>query len=122
MRSDIELFVSNCPECNVNRPKLFPYKGRYTNLETSQLNKTLHLDSAGPYSKDSFGYVYTLVMVEASTRFTIFEPLKNKTANFVCKAVANRYICFFGIPSCIHLGTEFRNSLLSKLCHTLFPP
>ena len=79
------------------------------------------MDISGKWPRDSRGYQYVLCIVEAATRYSIFVPLKLKTAKVVLDAFFSRYVAYFGVPNHIHsdVGTEFRNQLFEGLCTNL---
>ena len=91
MRSDIISFIDKCIPCSITQDKI--------HMECSVLNSCVHMDISGPWNKDSNGYIYRLVMVEASTRFTILAPIKKKAAKNMSNAILTHYIGFKGVPN-----------------------
>ena len=65
--------------------------------------------------------MYVLVIVETATRYSVFIPLKQKSAKLVSEALLTRYMGYFGIPNHLHsdLGGEFKNQLFENLCENL---
>ena len=93
------------------------YGGKHTTVETGQLGNLVCTDLSGPHTLDNFGYKCILVLVKASTRFLIAEPLKTKQPRDVARAFVNRYIPIFGVPCKIlsDQGAEYHNNLFKKL-------
>jgi len=82
--------------------------------------EVLHVDLTGPHVT-SQGYRYIMTACDSFTRFVVAEPLGNKTALSVARALVHEVVLKFGIPCCIltDLGTEFQNEVWQEMCQLL---
>ena len=101
MQSDVAHFVAQCVPCQVTGQKNDFYGGTHATSENSILGAMYHADLKGPLPTDAFNNKYVLVMLEASTRFLIAQPIPNKETQTVAQHILNRWIPLFGIPESI---------------------
>ncbi|KAL0208768.1 hypothetical protein P9112_011355 [Eukaryota sp. TZLM1-RC] len=83
--------------------------------------ESLHCDSIGPLSVDSYGYRYIVHFVDAFSKFSILVPTKDLKALTVDNSLISSVFAVFGAPRCIHSdnGPEFANKIFSLLCQFL---
>lgn len=62
------------------------------------------------------GSTYSFVVVDHFSKFTVIEPLKNKTAEVVAQGLVDMF-CRYNVPRKIHSdnGPEFDNEVLRKI-------
>ncbi|CAK9814127.1 Pro-Pol polyprotein [Anthophora plagiata] len=80
---------------------------------------TLHIDHVGPFETSRKGNKYLLVMVDAFTKFTIVEPVKDQKTRHTEKVLLN-LMYLFGVPTRIisDRGTSFTSKRFATLCAT----
>lgn len=121
IKADVSSFIAKCVLCNVTSDKLSDKTGLYYNFECNILNSCIHFDLSGPWSKDSKGFQYVLILVENCTRYVTLVPIKNKTAKIVADAILHRYIGYFGPPNNFFsdLGLKNNNKIMKNICTSL---
>ena len=121
MYTDIVKFVNQCVPCQVTGQRNDFYGGSHASTDTNILGVKCHADLKGPLPADAFNNKYILVMLEASTRFLIAQPIPNKEAQTVAQHILQRWVPLFGIPQIIRTdqGKEFNCTLFQILCDTL---
>ena len=121
MESEVTHFVVQCVPCQVMGQKNDFYGGIHATSENGILGAMCHADLKGPLPQDAFNNKYVLVMLEASTRFLIAQPIPDKEAQRVVQQILNRCVQLFGIPESIRTdqGREFNCNLFKDLCNVL---
>jgi hypothetical protein len=78
-------------------------------------------DFVGPYVETPEGYKYVLQIQDILSRYVMFVPTKDATAASAAKALIERWVCVFDIPSHIQSdnGTHFASTLLHTICEQL---
>mmetsp|Transcript_80836 Transcript_80836/g.121497 ORF Transcript_80836/g.121497 Transcript_80836/m.121497 type:complete len:522 (-) Transcript_80836:442-2007(-) len=115
MRKDCDTVVANCQQClsyNVRRMGYHPL----TTITASLPFDHVAIDLFGPFPATIDGYTFVLLLIDIFTRFTLLEPLHQKSAE--CTAAAlYRMFCNFGFPKIIQSdnGPEFVNSVIKAM-------
>ena len=119
MQRDCLDFVSKCQHC-----KERAVGTRATQVPMgevpmpSQPFKQIHIDFKGPL-RESGGYRYILVVVDAFTRYTVYIPMRTKKAEKVFRALLDGVFCHYGMPYGMTVvsdnGTEFKNELQDEM-------
>lgn len=80
---------------------------------------TIHIDHIGPFESSNKKNKYILVIVDAFTKFTIIEPVKDTKAKRAIKILLN-VIHLFGVPHRIisDRGTAFTARSFTIFCST----
>lgn len=104
-----------CRPCLAHNPARVFYHNPHTISATAPMQHC-QADLAGPFPRSARGYVYVLVYTCCFTGYTIFTPLKTKTAN----AVADELVliwCEYGAPHILQSdnGPEFSNQTLQDI-------
>ncbi|KAL0220028.1 hypothetical protein P9112_005681 [Eukaryota sp. TZLM1-RC] len=122
MRNDLQTHVSSCIPCQKTAPV-----PKTSISSTGSLNsvrrpfESLHCDSIGPLSADTYGYKYVVHFVDAFSKFSILVPTKDLKATTIVNALISSVYSVFGAPRSIHSdnGPEFANKIFSLLCQFL---
>jgi transposase InsO family protein len=120
MNKDIGIWNKECVVCQ----KVKVQRHTVTDLGTfpkSERFEHVHIDIVGPLPTTSEGYRYVVTMVDRFTRWPEVIPVKDITAEVVCKAMYENWICRFGCPKRItsDQGRQFESELFSTLMKTL---
>ncbi|KAL0218956.1 hypothetical protein P9112_004609 [Eukaryota sp. TZLM1-RC] len=122
MRNDLLTHVNSCIPCQKTAPV-----PKTSISSTGSLNsvrrpfESLHCDSIGPLSADTYGNKYIVHFVDAFSKFSVLVPTKDLKATTIVNALISSVYSVFGAPRCIHSdnGPEFANKIFSLLCQFL---
>jgi len=109
MRTQIQEFIRQCHTCQIQ--KLVRKKTRQPMKLTDtpgQAFDKVALDIFGPLRTTSMGNTYILTMQDLLTKYSIYAPLSNISAESTATAFVNYFICRFGCPRSI-LTDQGRN-------------
>nr|XP_049701809.1 uncharacterized protein LOC126055664 [Helicoverpa armigera] len=122
MRSDIELYIKNCSQCQANKAL------RQTNRAPMQITTTstkpferLSMDLVGPLPEAGLTRLkFILTMQDDFTKFSFAYPIANATSEDTCECLVH-FISLFGIPRIIltDQGTNFTADMFKKTCEFL---
>ena len=82
-------------------------------------NLRAHMDLFGPLkTRSATGNKYIMVITDAFSKYTELVAIPDKTADTVCKAFFEAWICRLGVPATIvsDRGKEFLNKVMVDLC------
>ena len=116
MLGDCVDFVNSCVICagvksrNLTKAPIHPVP------TPARPFNVIHVDHKGPLPR-SGPYVHIMVITCALTRFTLYIPVPNVTADETVKQLMGRVFCVFGFPLTIVTdnGPAFRNGLQSAM-------
>ena len=79
------------------------------------------VDVLGPLPETEDGNKYLLIAMDYFTKWPEAYPLPNQEATTVANALAQQFICRFGVPLEIHSdqGRNFESTLFSEMCRLL---
>ncbi|KAL0214288.1 hypothetical protein P9112_006472 [Eukaryota sp. TZLM1-RC] len=122
MRNDLQTHVNACIFCQKTAPvpkTLISSTGSLNSVRRPF--ESLHCDSIGPLSVDSYGYRYIVHFVDAFSKCSILVPTKDLKALTVANSLISSVYSIFGAPRHIHSdnGPEFANKIFSLLCQFL---
>ena len=118
IQEEVNHIVKCCTNCQ--KLKLQRKKTRLPLLITDTpirgLSK-ISLDFYGPLKTTKNGNTYILTMQCMLTKFFVAAPLKNATAEETARALVDKLMCLYGIPSAIltDQGTNFISRILEEL-------
>ena len=119
MHKDIADFITSCLTCQRLKGKP-PTQNRaflQTQLLPSQPNEKIGADLFGPIKESKNKNKYVLVMTDLFTKYAIFEPIPDKSAETVAMTIFNKWILKFGAFKQLLTdeGREFVNNLMNAL-------
>lgn len=122
MRKDVEEYVRGCDICQrVKSGRRYRAPLVVTSLSEKPFDK-LYFDVVGPLppSGDE-GYKYILSMCDCLSRFVVFRPMCDYTAETTARGMFEEIICKFLIPKVIVTdnGTNFVSQMMAKICKML---
>ncbi|KAL0213676.1 hypothetical protein P9112_005860 [Eukaryota sp. TZLM1-RC] len=122
MRNDLQTHVNTCIPCQKTAPvpkTLISSTGCLNSVRRPF--ESLHCDSIGFLSVDSYGYRYIVHFVDAFSKFSILVPTKDLKALTVANSLISSVYSVFGAPRCIHSdnGPKFANKIFGLLCQFL---
>jgi hypothetical protein len=120
MRRDITSYIAACPACQLNT-KFNVRKYHHRVPHRNVRNSLVSMDITGPFMVSPNGNKYILSIIDHTTRWIEFIPLKNKTAVDITEAFYNNWICRYGIPFVLLTDNalEFKANVLYDLCKKL---
>ena len=120
MKQDIDNFVRDCKLCSrnkhVNKPNEAPQSS--TSIPNGPLVEVM-IDFVGPFQEArSHKFRYALQVQDVFSRFLIFEPTVDSTAQTAAVVLKNRWISIFGMPSTLRSdrGKHFTAEVFEELC------
>ena len=120
MKDDINKFIRNCPMCSknkhVNQPNVAPQSA--SSIPNGPLTEVM-IDFVGPFQPArSHRFRYALQIQDVFSRFLIFEPTVDCTANTAAEVLTKRWISIFGMPSTLRSdrGTHFTAEVFEEVC------
>ncbi|CAK9796589.1 Transposon Ty3-I Gag-Pol polyprotein [Anthophora quadrimaculata] len=120
MRQFINKYVKACLSCAYYKHTSGKKQCKLNTIEKVAVPfHTLHIDHVGPFETSRKGNKYLLVMVDAFTKFTIVEPVKDQKTRHTEKVLLN-LMYLFGVPTRIisDRGTSFTSKRFATLCTT----
>ena len=119
MKQDIDQFIRDCKLCSrnkhVNKPNEAPQSS--SSIPKGPLVEVM-IDFVGPFQEArSHKFRYAL-QVQVFSRFLIFEPTVDSTAQTAAAVLKNRWISIFGMPSTLRSdrGKHFTAEVFEELC------
>ena len=116
---EVDTFLSKCVRCQ----KIAGRKPVPSPLQSLPIceepNLRVHMDLFGPLmTRSATGNKYIMVITDAFSKYTELAAIPDKTAETVCKAFFESWICRHGVPATIvsDRGKEFLNTMMADLC------
>lgn len=120
MRRFVTKYVAACLNCAYYKHAPGKRQCKLNIIEKTPVPfHTLHLDHVGPFETSRKRNKFLLVIVDAFTKFTVVEAVKNQKAQYVVKILMNlSYL--FGIPTRIvsDRGSAFTSQAFKTFCKT----
>ena len=120
MKQDIDQLIRNCKLCSrnkhVNKPNEAPQSS--SSIPKGPLVEVM-IDFVGPFQEArSHKFRYALQLQDVFSRFLIFEPTVDSTAQTAAAVLKNRWISIFGMPSTLRSdrGKHFTAEVFEELC------
>ena len=116
MEEDVRFFVQACPTCQKlsdQRPQVTsPY---FTNFSYAPMTR-LNVDTIGPFTPDSAGNAYVIVIIDTFTRFVELYKTPDATALSAAQALI-QHCGRYGVPQQLLTdnGKQFYNGLIEAL-------
>lgn len=72
-------------------------------------------------TKSNNGNQYAITIIDELSKWLVIIPIENKSAKETAKAIFEKFILIYGPMKEFKtdMGTEFRNQLVTELCHFL---
>jgi transposase InsO family protein len=118
MKQEIQSFIRECRICQTM--KLVRKKTRQPMILTDTPGRAFDkvaLDITGPYRTTPRGNSYILTMQDLLTKYSVYAPLQDATAENIADAFIHHFICRFGCPRSIltDQGTNFLSHLMKRM-------
>lgn len=122
MRSDIELYVKNCKQCQENKAlrKINKAPMQITSTSTTPCQR-VSLDIVGPLPEAGTAKLkFILTLQDDLTKFSVAYPIRSTTAEETSECLLH-FISMFGLPKIIltDQGTNFTSELFKTTCEFL---
>ena len=116
-RRDLRWYILCCKQCQAHIDGKPPHQALLTPLLHGEPRQRWSIDLTGPYPvAGPQRYKYMFTAVDCFTRFAIVEPIANKEAETVAKAVVDKIFLVHGYADLqADRGTEFRNQYLNAI-------
>lgn len=117
MAKAVSNYIRNCEKCQLNKPSK-------QNIEELCITETperafdiVSIDTVGPLPRSAEGFLYLLTIQCNLTKFVVAEPMVDKSAVSVAKAIFDGFVYMHGVFRCLvsDKGTEFCNSVITEL-------
>ena len=120
MKQDIDTFIRNCEMCSKNKHDTKPNAApqSLSSIPKGPLEEIM-VDFLGPFQEaQSHRYRYVLQLQDVFSRFLIFEPTIDSTAQTAAEVLKNRWLSIFGMPSSLRSdrGKHFTAEVFERLC------
>jgi transposase InsO family protein len=120
MNSDIQDYVNACITCQMTGKSSLRQHTIGGSLTASNPFEFIAMDILA-MPESWAGNKYVLVVMDYYSRYAIVEPISDKTAETIARALLNRIFLVYGTPNKLlsDNGGEFKNKLLTELCNQL---
>ena len=120
IKQDLQTYIQGCEACAINKHSNKKIKApmQETTIPEAVCEK-IQIDFAGPFPRaESHDYRYFLQIQDVLSRFVMFIPCEDCTANTAAKAVYERWVCIFLLPDVIvsDHGTHFASEVFTVMC------
>ena len=120
MKDDVAVFVRECEQCGVNKHSTHANVAPFQMTDIpNRVVEHLQLDFCGPFpAANTHPFRYALQIQDVLTRFVMFVPCINDSAETAATALMNQWVCLFGAPCTINTdrGTHFTAEVFQALC------
>jgi hypothetical protein len=123
MKQDIEDHIRKCELCGINKHVNHPNKAPPAKMSVPEkpLDEAM-IDFVGPFQAAStHKFRYVLQIQDILSRFIVFVPCINATAQTAVDAMLERWLCIFGMPEIIRSdrGPHFVAEVFKGLCRSV---
>ena len=117
MQQQVMDYASSCSRCQEFKIGKAVGKTMVGEIPEPLFNELVVADVCGPLKLTEMGHNYILCIIEYSTRFVRFIPMKDCTAKAVAKSFYDQWVCIFGPPTAMNSdrGPAFISNLLREL-------
>ena len=121
LRSDINLHVASCDECESIKPPVRPARAPLGRMTVGAPLDRLATDILGPLPETPRGNKYVLVVTDHFTKWVEVFAIPDQTAQTIANAILDEVIARFGCPLSLHSdqGANFNGELIAELCKLL---
>ena len=122
MYTDVEEAAKRCRACQRQRQPDKRRQGEPREFDAREPFERLQIDLVGPFVPSVEKDIFILSMVDSFSGYSDFEPIKDKRAITVAKALTRKWILKYGAPAQLlsDQGTEFCNRVIKSLCDWLW--
>ena len=114
-------YVDSCRLCQSFKLGKAIGKTKVGEVPEPEFIELVVVDICGPLKPTRMENVYILCIIEYTTRFVRFVPMRNCTASVTAKAFYDQWVCLFGPPRSINSdrGPAFVSVLMREFCQFL---
>ena len=125
MKSDIELWVKACPQCQQNKISRHNRQQLHNFPANPARLRVLHVDLVCPsaisylsFGNDTVGFRFILTMRDRATGFVVAVPIKDKRTTTIIWTLFLHYFSIFGPPDTLVAdnGLEFASAAFHAFC------
>lgn len=119
MRRFVTKYINACLNCAYYKHATGKRQCKMNIIEKTPIPfHTIHMDHVGPFETSRKHNKFLFVLVDAFTKFTIIEPVKNQKTYYVIKVLTN-LIWLFGVPNRLisDRGTAFTSQSFRIFCN-----
>lgn len=118
MITDITKLVKQCHECQVAKQAQNTKVGFMSSQISTYCLERVFIDYIGPLPSSSLGNKYVLVITDGFSKFSIFIPTRNLTAETTVRMLDLRFFSYFGFPKNLvtDRGVSFLNAKFETMC------
>lgn len=119
MRADVGRYVKRCEICLQMKPEQQAARGHMLSQQPtiSRPWQAISVDLVGPLPRSSMGYAYVLSVHDIFSKFTLFFPLRQATAQGIVRWIEDYVILIYGRPNKLIAdnGVQFRSKIFREL-------
>ena len=121
VRTDVDLHVARCNECEAIKPPGRSMKAPLGKMMVGALMDRLGTDVLGPLPETPRGNKYILVVADYFTKWVEIFAVPNQTAPTCAEKIVNKVITRFGNPLSIHSdqGRNYEACIFKEMCRLL---
>ena len=121
VRSDVDLWVAKCDDCESIKPPGKPVKAPLGKMPIGGIMDRLGTDILGPLPETPRGNKYILVVTDYFSKWVEILPVPDQTAVTCAEKILNEVIARFGTPLTIHSdqGRNYESLIFAELCRLL---
>lgn len=121
MSRDVANFCKKCHKCQVNKATARHMEPFVLTPTPQKAFDIVCIDTIGPFQKSNLGNVYAVTIQCELTKYVVIQPIPNKEASTVAKAIFENFILIYGPMREIRtdLGTEYKNELFQNISKLL---
>ncbi len=121
MSKDIKDYLQQCEQCGKNKHETHPNVAPLQIMDIpDKVFDKLQVDFLGPFpTTTAHEYLYALQIQDILSRYVMFVPTQNDSAQIAASALFEEWVCKFGPPRIIQSdrGTHFAAAVFELMCH-----
>jgi hypothetical protein len=121
IRTDVDLWVARCDECESIKPPGKRVKAPLGKMPVGGVMDRLGTDILGPLPETPRGNKYILVVTDYFSKWVEILPVPDQTAVTCAEKILNEVIARFGTPLSLHSdqGRNYESLIFTELCRLL---
>lgn len=128
MMSFVKEFVVKCEACKSSKAPNYSMRPPMGSFEIYSLPcQRISIDFSGPYRRSKDRFIFIMIILDHSTKFTTLEPLRAATSDLDIRTLEKRVFRLFGVPESLvsdngkqFTSNKFKSFLSSLKCVSNF--